>query len=112
MKSIIEWQTGNPNERDIYLVYLVDGSVKTDEWNLSQSKWEYYHNEVLYYSKLSDVSRSINKDLYVNLYWPDYQDLEEEEGFDSNCEEVGNGCYVNIDWAGYKDYIDKYFIYE
>lgn len=112
MKSIIKWQVGNPQERDIYLVYLVDGSVKTDEWNPGQNKWEHYHNEVLYHSKLSDVSQSINKDLYVSLLWPEYQELEEEEGFDSNCEEAGDRCYVNIDWVGYKNYIDKYFKYE
>ena len=45
MESVIKWRTGEPKEREVYLVCDKCGNIDVDYW--SMCGWEYYDNAVI-----------------------------------------------------------------
>ena len=57
-KSVINWQTGEPEKCGSYLVSVNSSCsvfVTTDYWNGLKAKWQYWDENVVAWCKLSDI---------------------------------------------------------
>ena len=56
MKSIINWQTGEPKSHGRYLIQTKDDGLQIAFWSSYVQSWSLYNNsEIIAWCKLSDI---------------------------------------------------------